>query len=207
MTFTETQQDSSKLEKETVSLKKEIRSLDAEINKLENRVAEVHHQANANKARMNELREHRQNLLADEKDVKSVSNEIRNIFNQRELIEDELVGLEKRISALSDSKIEMERQLAQHERDIKISALYKQFDLYNDIASNLGIVVKEIYKQIRNDRELKQILLRHAGDMTGALENIPRLLIDTEGKTSLHTFEKHFFHASHFESWPDSFGE
>lgn len=170
----ETQELTQKLEKINEQMKKNRNSLEA----AENRKEMALKRQTECQTQYEDARDERQGLLASGKEVKQISDRIKNMQAEKELAEDEVIGLDNMLLDLKEEVQRLEKEKSETERDILVSKLLPLVPAYNEAAARLAEIVEKIWI-------LKHALNEvHSGPYTiysptswdeGALSEIPKL--------------------------------
>lgn len=97
-------------------------------------------------ARYEKARGDRQSLLASGKDVKKINESIKTMQADKELAEDETIGLDKMLVDLNDEANALEKKERETEIDILKSKLLPLVPAYNEAAAQLAAVVENIWE-------------------------------------------------------------
>jgi len=122
----------------------QIEKIPADIESIRERLAKAEKDLAVVAERLNNAREKRQVMISKGESVEGISSEINQLREEKELLEDQVLGFEKRIESL----IEMQGSLAEQKHILglevgreKINALIGP---YNDAALKLGEISKKI---------------------------------------------------------------
>jgi len=119
------------------------------------------------------LRRERQTVLAEEGDPKKINAAIREIRQNQEMIEDEILGLEEKCSFLEDQKIDLEREMYLLNREIiKEETIRPLVAEYNEIGRRMSEILMSLEEaKVRYDILSRGVngLLAVAPDTTPAV--------------------------------------
>lgn len=177
------------MEKPAKSTEESISELQAEIKVIEGRISanirelegaeeklkEAMRQLELIEPREREVREERQGLLANGKEIKEATKTLRDIREKRELLEDEIAGLEKKISNLRAEGESLPGKKRQHEMHLRGTMLIPLVTRYNQDAEKMAKTLKEIYGIVWKLDEPKRFIFPSSLSWEGSLELIPRL--------------------------------
>jgi chromosome segregation ATPase len=91
------------------------------------------------------LRKERQKVLAEQTDPSKINKQIKDLKEQREMMEDETIGLNERLSILKGEKETLEREKVEVERDIlKEETIRPLLVKYNKIAQQLALLLDDM---------------------------------------------------------------
>lgn len=95
------------------------------------------------------LRKDRQKTLAEGRDPKKVNSEIKNLKDQKEMLEDETIGLKDLLALLNKEREELLREKVATERLIlKEETIRPLVDKYNMIAREMGALLDDLERAI-----------------------------------------------------------
>lgn len=139
-------QELQKIENKIQDLEKRFRANEADIEETQERVENA-------KKRIQELREQyekkrtaRQESLASGKDTQTLNKEITTIREAIELREDEVIGLENKLKKLKEKSPDLIKELAETRDEIPRTKLVNLVPEYNKVASDLAVIVEEMWK-------------------------------------------------------------
>jgi hypothetical protein len=151
------------------------------------------------KSKHDKAREDRQGLLASGKDVKKQSDLIKGLHTEKELAEDEVIGLDKMLDELKGQAQKLDGERIETERDILKSKLIPLVPIYNEAAAKLAKIVEEIWELRFALNEPyaafgPQSIISAAGWDESALCNIPKLFRNDEEIPAYNREEAVHFH-------------
>jgi predicted RNase H-like nuclease (RuvC/YqgF family) len=140
-------------------------------------------------------REERQGLLASGKDAKKVNEIIRTFRADMELLEDEVIGLDKILQELEASLPRLIKEEEETGRDILKSKLLPLIPEYNEAAARLAMIVEKIWELRRelNEPYTGATVVCVRGFNENALSEIPRLFSPNEDLPVHNTLAAVFF--------------
>lgn len=136
-----------------------VEELKAKLDEINKLIPENHKNLERTKERLNKsesqsqlyqddierLRRERQTVLAEEGDPKKINAAIREIRQNQEMIEDEILGLEEKRSFLEDQKIDLEREMYLLNREIiKEKTIRPLVAEYNKIGRRMGEILMSL---------------------------------------------------------------
>src|SRR4030042_4776129 len=143
-------------------------------------------------SRYEEAREERQSLLASGKDVKKINESIKSMQADKELAEDEVIGLDKMLADLSDEAKALEKKDEETERDILKSKLLPLVPAYNEVAAKVAAIVENIWnlRFALNESHIgAQTILSAVGWNENGLMEIPKLFLISDPEPGRYSEE------------------
>jgi len=142
------------IERRIKDLDKQVKDNTEEMGATESRIRGTEKRIEDLKPELERAREERQQILVDGIDSQKIKNLIKEIRDEVEEKEDELIGLQNRLGNLKVKGARLVEEKTEVEKGIPKAKLIHFAKKYNEIASTLGPVVKEIC-------ELRYILGEH----------------------------------------------
>jgi chromosome segregation ATPase len=134
-----------------------------------------------------EAREKRQGLLADGKEIKEATKTFRDICEKRELLEEQIGGLEKKLLNLGQEAERLPGEKRQNEMDLLGLMLIPLISKYNLIAEKMAKILEELYGVTWKLDDPRRFVFSSDHSWEGSLELIPRLYFLPEYEPNIPT--------------------
>lgn len=169
-------------------LDEQIQENTAEAERVQNRLTEVRNRYAGSELECQRLRADRQTALGDGKDATKLTKQIEGMERERGLMEDEAIGLERKLAPLAARQEELATLRAKAAAEVPFTKLVDAGRRYNTVAEQLAAIVREMWEIRHQSPELADSHHRHeTGKIvhsvvgwTGALCMIPRLFLPGE---------------------------
>jgi seryl-tRNA synthetase len=172
--------DTKELEKKLEGIKGRITANRSNTTEAEKRKGVAIEKLEDYQSRYEKAREERQGLLASGKDVKKTNESIKIMQTDKELAEDEVIGLDKMLADLSDEAKALEQEEREAERDILKSKLLPLVPAYNEAAARLAAIVENIWElryALEESHSGPQTIYSAMGWSENGLMEIPKLFL------------------------------
>ena len=161
----------------------------AELDRVKERLSKTTPQLAEDTDKLEDLRKERQGILLAENDPKTINTAIRKQKENKEVLEDEIIGLEQRLDVLNEQGPSLEKQKLALEQKILVAEKIRPLvDKYNVLAHNMGTILTQLEKNVftyvvlKTDNSQPPIIVASRGRFgsrwdNSALSSIPSLVV------------------------------
>lgn len=184
--------ETATLEKKLQDIKKRVEQNAKDIEAAAKRKADAVERQEKLQIQYESNRGERQLQLALGKDASQISKQVRELKDQSEIVEDEIIGLDMRLADLVGEKEALQKNLIETEVEIGRSKLRPLVAAYNEKAAELADIVESIWQlriELNEGIQSPQAVYSTEGWDDNALSCIPKLFFHEEPIPGYHSSE------------------